>query len=187
MLTEATIKELSQFKLSPNFNAMELLKSSRYPELVVVPYSVVFNELILFAKNGLEEFREACCNNTPVGIDSCYRNPVLNKKVGGELDSVHQVFYPLNIYQGVAADVVPRKVSVFEAFSKTPLLKKGTLRGFILYPKRGFIHIDSAVKRKSREWYVSMEKGKYTPIPESEVPNIREWLLDKFKFEVKET
>ncbi|MBQ5658783.1 MAG: DUF882 domain-containing protein, partial [Peptococcaceae bacterium] len=68
----------------------------------------------------------------PVAINSAYRTPAHNKRVGGETFSQHQY--------GTAADIVvtgvaPKKVA---AFVETLLLGKG---GIGIY--KGFVHIDT--------------------------------------------
>lgn len=68
----------------------------------------------------------------PVAINSAYRTPAHNKKVGGETFSQHQY--------GTAADIVVTGVSPAKvaAYAETLLPNKG---GIGIY--KGFVHIDT--------------------------------------------
>lgn len=74
----------------------------------------------------------------PVKLNSAYRTPSHNKKVGGEPFSQH-------LY-GTAADIVvpgvaPAKVA---AYAETLLPNRG---GIGIYTKKGFTHIDTRAKK----------------------------------------
>lgn len=69
----------------------------------------------------------------PVTITSGYRTPAHNAKEGGSAQSQH-------LY-GMAADIVVEGVAPLVVAEYADSLLPGT-GGIIVYPKRGFVHID---------------------------------------------
>ena len=121
-------------------------------------------------------------------VDSWYRNPRLNKDVGGVDDSVHQVYYR-GALQGVAADITSAKLSMSEILSKIAradvLAKMPLLRKVIFYPARNFIHVNSdiaGIGEGAPEFLVSLTKGKYERISPDEARNISGTLRARFNY-----
>lgn len=187
MLTAQERICLKTDRLSVNFNCLELVDSRDHPSLVESPNSVILGYAKPFAVINLEEFRLICGDDKPVKVDSWYRNPKLNKEVGGEKKSIHMILDPITqVFNGVAADLVPQGISIFDAFKRTVLLKSNFMT-FILYPKRGFIHCDTNTHRHERCWFISMDKGGYDPIQSiPDIVNIRDYLKQKYNFACKE-
>jgi len=83
---ETVIQLNSEAKLSPHFTLGELTKSSSHPEV----YNIPSHEAIANLKRvcvWLEELRLR--SGTPIIINSGYRSPQLNKKIGGVPTSNH--------------------------------------------------------------------------------------------------
>lgn len=83
---ETVIQLNSEAKLSPHFTLGELTKSSSHPEV----YNIPSHEAIANLKRvcvWLEELRLR--SGTPIRINSGYRSPQLNKKIGGVPTSNH--------------------------------------------------------------------------------------------------
>ncbi len=178
---------LAGAQLSKHFTAYEFVDSTRYPELVVVPPPEVIRQGADFANDILEPYRELCCAAKPVKINSWYRNHVLNARVGGVENSVHQIYYN-DVFLGVAADTVPSGVSIYTAMSRLAdpkiMARMPQLRTVIIYPKNGFIHIDTAVQRDNVVFMVSMAKGKYEYISQDEARDIVNTMKNRFKINV---
>lgn len=188
-LSADQIETLRQTKVSAHFTAFEVVRSREHPLLMEQPHPVIMSDCKKFAEEVLEPYRELCCENKPVGVNSWYRNPKLNKAVGGEHNSVHQVFLPdnkiiLGLFRGVAVDTVP-SCSIYDVFRRTADVDIPELKTVILYPLRGFIHIDSNVTRQERAWMVSLRAKTYTHVPQEWVSRIEEFLREKCDFEVK--
>ena len=83
---EQVVQLNSEAKLSPHFTLGELTKSSSHPEV----YNIPSHEAIANLKRvcvWLEELRLR--SGTPIIINSGYRSPQLNKKIGGVPTSNH--------------------------------------------------------------------------------------------------
>ena len=83
---EQVVQLNSEAKLSPHFTLGELTKSSSHPEV----YNIPSHEAIANLKRvcvWLEELRLR--SGTPIRINSGYRSPQLNKKIGGVPTSNH--------------------------------------------------------------------------------------------------
>lgn len=175
---------LKSVPVSEHFTAFEVVHSANHPELVTVPTPEILYHASLFACGILEPIRHFSADNTPVAINSWYRNPKLNARVGGVRHSIHQMFYK-NAFLGVAADLAPRQRNVLEVFAKiadeTLLRKMPTLEKVIVYPDRQFIHVNSSTSGKL-EFYVSLTKGKYERVSLTEAQNIKEVLTTKFNY-----
>lgn len=173
---------LKNITVSEHFTAFEVAHSANHPELVTIPTPEILYHASMFACGILEPIRHFAADDTPIAIDSWYRNPRLNREVGGVPHSIHQIFYK-NVFQGVAADIVPRQKHILDVFAKIAdeqlLRKVPMLEKIIIYPKRGFIHLNSATSNKL-EFYISMTKGKYEQVSLAEAKNIRQFLKDKF-------
>lgn len=155
MLTKEQIEKAKAWKLSENFSLFELIKSDTYPELVQWPSSEVISELEYLAKNVLQPIRDKW---GPIRVNSGFRNPALNKRVGGVSNSVHQIEYRTTIL-GAATDIVPVTADIIDVF-EWAFHHVGALKTIIIYRKKTvckspFIHIDT---RKSRPQKVQLEK-----------------------------
>jgi len=104
-------------------------------------------------------------------VDSGFRNPRLNAAVGGEKHSIHQIMVN-GVLVGVATDIVPLDIPLDELFRVIHLAKNLPIRGCIIYPYRGFIHIDSRMGEKPR-FFVSPSKGDYNELSDDEIVNYR--------------
>lgn len=135
-------------KLSENFTLLELLRSTSYPEYMEYPRQDIIDALRDFAINVLQPIRDKF---GPINVTSGFRNPKLNKAVGGVTNSIHQIYDTSgNIFLGVAADIIPQKAdlkTVFEwAAKNVPAIKN-----IIIYRKANvtrtpFIHVDTRAK-----------------------------------------
>ena len=96
----SNLSELNCVRLSPHFSLGEFTKSGSHPEV----YNIPSHEAIANLKRlcgWLEELRKRA--GTPIRINSGYRSPQLNRKIGGAATSNHLT--------GCAADI---KVSGME-------------------------------------------------------------------------
>ena len=83
---ETVIQLNSQAKLSEHFTLWEMTKSNSHPEV----YNIPSHEAIANLKRlcgWLEELRKR--SGTPIRINSGYRSPQLNRKIGGAANSNH--------------------------------------------------------------------------------------------------
>ena len=83
---ETVIQLNSQAKLSEHFTLGEMTKSNSHPEV----YNIPSHEAIANLKRlcgWLEELRKR--SGTPIRINSGYRSPQLNRKIGGAANSNH--------------------------------------------------------------------------------------------------
>ena len=76
----------SKMKLSEHFTLGELTKSGRHPEVYNIPSHEAIANLANLSK-WLEVLRERA--GTPIVINSGYRSPQLNRKIGGAPNSNH--------------------------------------------------------------------------------------------------
>jgi hypothetical protein len=153
-----------------------MIRSTSRPELVEMPSEDIIIKGEEFATGLLEPLRAECNNNSAIRVNSWYRNPWLNKAIGGARHSVHQIFY-VNKFLGVAADIVP--ANIYELFAKLATWSNPLLKKVILYPSRGFIHVDSLVSLKARALYVQIGKD-YKVLTPAEAEDIKSTLLQKF-------
>ena len=91
---EQVIQLNSGAKLSPHFTLGELTKSNSHPEVYNIPSHEAITNLTNLCK-WLEVLRERA--GTPIRINSGYRSPQLNRKIGGAANSNHLT--------GCAADI----------------------------------------------------------------------------------
>ena len=85
-MMETVIQLNSQAKLSEHFTLGEMTKSNSHPEV----YNIPSHEAIANLKRlcgWLEVLRER--SGTPIRINSGYRSPQLNRKIGGAANSNH--------------------------------------------------------------------------------------------------
>lgn len=155
MLTPEEIKKAKTTKVADNFTLYELIKSANHPDCVFYPTDEVVDAITAFAVDTLQLIRnEAGC----LHINSGYRNPILNSKVGGVNNSVHQYFFN-NKTLGAAADIVPRDKPLKDVFHW--IIDNAEVLGLktaIIYENRGFIHVDT---RNSRPSFVAMSSPSY--------------------------
>jgi hypothetical protein len=163
MLTKAQIDLAKATQLSNNFTLFELIKSDSYPDMVEYPSKEVEDALRNFALNILQPIRDKF---GAIRINSGYRNPRVNKAVGGVSNSIHMVDIS-SVIIGCAADIVPLEADLKEVFDY--IGTEGNIPGLktvIIYRKKTvtrtpFIHIDN---RKNAGKLSKMEKtgpGKY--------------------------
>ena len=161
--------EWQNVRLSPNFSLHELCASHDHPQLVEPPSPVVTFWLTWWARAALEPARHVL---GPLLISSGFRNPLLNEAVGGEKRSIHQVMME-GRFVGCASDIRPKRMALDEAFRRIARLSPNVpIRGVIIYPSRGFIHIDSR-DGKSRRFFMSLKKGSYVEISPVQARNWR--------------
>jgi len=182
-LTRKELKQADELQLSDNFTLLELIRSTRRPDLVEYPSEEIIEKLREFAVNVLQPLRAECNDGKPLFVDSGYRNPALNgcKEIGGVKHSIHQVFYQ-GRFQGVATDINIGG-DVYELFSKIAAWENKMLKKVILYPGRNFIHIDSSAGIATRVYYVKIGKD-YRLLTAAEAQNIKQTLLNKFSIKV---
>jgi uncharacterized protein YcbK (DUF882 family) len=154
--TQSLAERCQKIKLSNDFTLWELIRSTSYPHLVEAPSSEVICALEEFANKVLQPLRDAY---GIIVINSGYRNPRLNKAVGGVAASVHTIFNADGSFLGVAADIVPKEVTVEQIFNE---IEKHNLplKTIILYRKpevtrSKFLHLDT---RTDRDKLAKMEK-----------------------------
>ncbi len=183
-LTRKELKQADELQLSDNFTLLELIRSTRRPDLVEYPREEIIEKLREFVTGVLQPLREECNAGKPVFVDSGYRNPALNgcKEIGGVKHSIHQVFYQER-FQGVAADINIGAGDIYELFSKIAAWENKMLKKVILYPGRNFIHIDSSAGIATRVYYVKIGKD-YRLLTAAEAQNIKQTLLNKFSIKV---
>lgn len=161
--------EWQNVRLSPHFTLHELCASREHPLLVEHPSPVVLYWLKWWARSALEPLRAIV---GPTAVNSGFRNPILNAAVGGERHSIHQVVAD-GIFIGCATDIAPLRVGLDEAFRRIASLAPSVpIRGVIIYPSRGFIHIDSRDGRE-RRFFMSLTKGSYVEISPVQARNWR--------------
>jgi len=163
----AKTMEWQNVRLSPHFSMFELCRSDEHPHLVRPPNSVIQYWLTWWARHVLEPLRERI---GPIRINSGYRNPELNRAVGGEKRSIHQVSVS-GMVIGVATDIVPLDIPLAEVLRVIADMPELPIRGCIIYPKRGFIHIDS--RDGYRSFFESPTKGVYLPLSRDAIKNYR--------------
>lgn len=191
MITDHERLSLSQLPLSPHFSYLEAIDSAEHPALVVNPPEITWIHLRKFANENLEEFRSVCCDNAPCHVNSFYRNYALNKAVGGVSKdggkahtSVHCVWDEDDkTLLGVAADLVPVKKNIYYAFRKTLDLNSG-FKTFIIYPLKGFIHVDTQIMRPKTQWFVSITGKTYVELGKDQVKDIVKVLQTQFRLNI---
>jgi hypothetical protein len=139
--------EICNWKLTPNFSLWEMIKSETHPQLVQLPDPIIILYLQGFCKMILQPMRDAL---GPIKVSSAWRNKELNAKVDGVGNSVHRISIG-GVILGVAADIVPQDMKRACGFLATCNLPFTTA---IVYPQRGFIHIDTRCKN-TKDFFVS--------------------------------
>lgn len=122
-------------QLTENFNLSEFnCKDGR-----VIPEEYIGNVKLLAAN--LQVLRDDI--GEPIHINSCYRPPDYNKKVGGKPNSQHLT--------ASAADITCKSFTPKQLAARVEkLIKEGKLKfgGLGIYP--GFIHVD--IRAKKARW-----------------------------------
>ena len=164
MLTAQELEQAKNTKLSKNFTLYEMIRSDSYPNHVVYPSQEVINLLTDFCNDVLQPIRDKF---GAIRINSGYRNPRLNKAVGGVSDSVHQILNPdhSEIVIGVAADIVPLKADINEVY-KYIRDNMENVKTIIMYRRPSvtrtpFIHVDTRIMRKGRAFLEKIAAGRY--------------------------
>lgn len=153
--------------LSEHFSLFELCRSREHPDLVEAPDPLIIYWLNWWARKVLEPLREV---TGPIGINSGFRNPRLNKAVNGEKNSIHQISVGDRIV-GVASDIVTPQTPFDETFRIIFRMAHLSIRGAIIYPFRHFIHIDS--REGPRRFFECVRPKVYRPLSEGEMANYR--------------
>lgn len=174
MLTKDQENQAHNLKLSENFTLYELIQSRSYPHLVEYPSEDIITKLTYHAKDILQPIRDEF---GVVWVNSGYRNPLLNKAVGGVPDSIHQIYYK-GKYKGTATDIVLKDE---KDLTKVMFFIKNNIpavRRIIIYRNCSalgitapFLHIDRAVDVPPEKPAILMEKiskGKYIFFDERE-------------------
>jgi len=163
MLTKEQLDRARSTRLSTNFTLFELIKSTSFPDMVEYPSEEIIELLRDFAVTILQPLRDKFGRIT---INSGYRNPRLNRAVGGVSNSIHMIKMS-EVVLGCAADISPEEADIDEVFEhlKTEGPNLG-LKTAIIYKKKNvtrtpFIHLDN---RAAAGKFSRMEKtgpGKY--------------------------
>jgi hypothetical protein len=177
---------LKNVRVSENFTAHEAVHSENYPHLVEIPTAEIMYHIAAFAGAVLEPIRAHAFEGRPVSVNSWYRNPRLNKAVGGVSTSIHKMYCSAGKFMGVATDItgdidldlVIARMADPAFLRKVPMLKK-----IIYYPSRKFIHVNSYVSLVAPvSFQLSLTKGNYEPISQLEAADIKNTLKTKFKY-----
>ena len=167
MLTQDEVQRAKKYKLSENFTLYEFIRSGGHPTMVFYPVSDIIEKIESFASNTVQKIRDEFGT---IHIHSGYRNPLLNSKVGGVYNSVHQYVFK-GKHLGEACDLSPdfNKHSLEEVFTwiidnheelglKTAIIYR---KPEIVSAKGKFIHIDTRVTRPSFKAMEKIGKGHY--------------------------
>lgn len=168
MLTKEQMELAQSTKLSNNFTLYELIKSDKYPELVEFPSESIIAHLTEFANEVLQPIRNQF---GPIHVNSGYRNPTLNKMVGGEPGSIHLI-EDRGVFIGCAADIVPKEANLLEVYWWIAENIK-PIRTQILYRNKyvtrtPFIHVDNRKKGVRKATLEKIKAGAYAPISKPE-------------------
>lgn len=167
MLTSQQIQQAKNTRLSENFTLFEMINSSSYPDMVAFPSDEVITQLKDFCENILQPLRDKF---GPIKINSGYRNPRLNKAVGGVANSIHKVVDDSGVILGVASDIVPLKADLIEVYNYMAKNIKG-IKTVILYRKPSvtrtpFIHVDNRHAVSGISKLEKIASGTYVPYAE---------------------
>ena len=175
MLTFEQKQTAQNLKLSEDFSLYELIRSN-HDDLIEYPSDDIISKLKMHAEDILKPIRDG---SGGVRISSGYRNPRLNKRVGGVSNSIHQIYHN-GVYLGTATDTQPMDERDLVKVMKWIKENVPAVKRIIIYrdlDKLGlnspFLHIDRDVKVAAGE-IVLMEKtgpGKYEFFDESEFEN----------------
>lgn len=105
--------------LSANFRKSEFVSRDGFP-------IVIIDDTLVKRLQALRDYLQK-----PVIINSAYRSPEHNKKVGGAAKSRHMI--------GCAADIHVKGLSTAEL---STLARRAGFSGVIEYPNDGFVHVD---------------------------------------------
>lgn len=140
-------------KLTPHFTLEELTRTDEkdLKQLNLEEGLKVKDKLVKLA-----EFAESvrAVLGCPLTVTSGFRCEKLNKRIGGSAMSQHLF--------GEAIDIIPMKMSAFEAFSK--IIISGIAYGQIILEKRGQGHIIHLGMGFKRQKLYSPKGGQYDPI-----------------------
>ncbi len=128
---------MKNIKLSEHFLLSEFLNLGKYPDNIPTPQ--VVNNLAYGCRHLLESARQAI--GCPIIINSGYRNPRVNRFVGGVHNSQHML--------GQAADIRPKDPTQFQQL--VTFLKAHTLTDQLLTGS-GWLHISWNPNGKPRRF-----------------------------------
>jgi hypothetical protein len=175
MLTFEQKQTAQNLKLSENFSLYELISSS-HENLVEYPSDDIISKLKMHAEDILQPIRD---HFGRIRVSSGYRNPNLNKRVGGVSNSIHQIYHN-GAYLGTATDIQPMDERDLVKVMRWIKENVPAVKRIIIYrdlDKLGinspFLHIDRDVKVAAGD-IILMEKtgpGKYEFFDESEFEN----------------
>ena len=144
--------------MTKHFSIAELTSTSK-TDLLESNYNDAQKHLdnLLLTANMLEEIREIL--GVPLRVTSGFRNEALNKAVGGSKTSKHKF--------GLAADIVPKVISVEVAFNKL-MENKPTLAKKIIIEKVGstkWLHCQAKIlSNEELEFYTTSNGLKFDKV-----------------------
>ena len=141
-----------EIKLTKNFTLAEMCKSKKAKELRIknVPSPAVVGRLRALCENVLQPLRDYM--GEPVIINSGYRSPELNKKVGGVRDSQHLI--------GEAADINCKGSMEYANRIIEFIMMNLKFDQLILERKKGtfWVHVSYTTSGKNRQQYLKITK-----------------------------
>ena len=141
-----------EIKLTKNFTLDEMCKSKKAKELRIknVPSPVVVGRLRALCENVLQPLRDYM--GEPVIINSGYRSPELNKKVGGVRDSQHLI--------GEAADINCKGSMEYANRIIEFIMMNLVFDQLILERNKGafWVHVSYTTSGKNRQQYLKITK-----------------------------
>lgn len=141
-----------EIKLSKNFTLDEMCKSKKAKALRIknVPSPAVVGRLRALCENVLQPLRDYM--GEPVIINSGYRSPELNKKVGGVRDSQHLI--------GEAADINCKGSMEYANRIIEFIMMNLKFDQLILERSKGafWVHVSYTTSGKNRQQYLQISK-----------------------------
>ena len=141
-----------EIKLTKNFTLDEMCKSKKAKELRIknVPSPAVVGRLRALCENVLQPLRDYM--GEPVIINSGYRSPELNKKVGGVRDSQHLI--------GEAADINCKGSLIYARKILAYIMMNLQFDQLILERSKGafWVHVSYTTTGKNRQKYLQITK-----------------------------
>lgn len=160
MLTQVQVTAAKNFMLSKNFSLMELIGSTSKPSLVEWPSEEIIAKLKSHAEDILQPLRDKFGS---IRVTSGYRNPALNRAIGGASNSIHMI-YMKDRYLGTATDIQPMNERDLVKVMKYICESIPAVRRIIIYRdcealgiNSPFLHLDRDVRVPAGE-AILMEK-----------------------------
>lgn len=141
-----------EIKLTKNFTLDEMCKSATARKLRIrnVPSPVVVGRLRALCENVLQPLRDYM--GEPIIINSGYRSPELNRKIGGVRSSQHVI--------GEAADINCKGSLDYAEDVLTFIMMNLKFDQLILEKKKGaiWVHVSYTTSGKNRQQYLQISK-----------------------------